>query len=270
MATNIDEFIRTVAALRAPDGCPWDREQDHRSLARFVLEEAYEVVEAIHAEEPDKLKEELGDLLLQIVLHAQIASESGQYNMEDIAGGINHKMVSRHPHVFAESTASTSSEVLAQWEDLKRQEAKAKGKADGSIIDTVPNALPALLKALKVSEKAVGQGFEWRDFDELWQKVESELVELKEAVRSGDLNEIELELGDVLFTLVNVARWNKLNPEESLLRAIDKFRLRYRTMEKISTRPLNELTKDELGQMWIQAKQVVGAGETKHTAAGSS
>ncbi len=254
MGSNIDEFIRTIERLRAPGGCPWDREQDHRSLARFLLEESYEVVEAIHAGVPAKLREELGDLLLQIVLHAQIATENGQYNMEDIAEGINAKMISRHPHVFSDSKASTSSEVLTQWEELKQKEAKENGTEEQSIIDTVPKTLPALLKALKVSEKAVGQGFEWRDFEELWQKVESEMEELKEAVASSDINEIELELGDVLFTLVNVARWNKLNPEESLLRAIDKFRHRYRTMEQLSERPLKELTKDELATMWVRAK----------------
>lgn len=254
MGSNIDEFIRTIEKLRAPGGCPWDREQDHRSLARFCLEEAYEVVEAIHTGVPAKLKEELGDLLLQIVLHAQIARESGQYDLEDIAASINQKMVSRHPHVFADSTASTSDEVLVQWEELKQKEAIEKGTQEKSVIDTVPKALPALLNALKVSEKAVGQGFEWRNFEELWQKVDSELLELKAAVESQDMNEVELELGDVLFTLVNVARWNKLNPEESLLRAIEKFKERYRKMEQLSQCPLKELTKDELAVLWVRAK----------------
>lgn len=257
MASQIDEFIRTIARLRAPDGCPWDREQDHRSLARYLLEESYEVIEAIHADSPQKLKEELGDLLLQIVLHAQIASESGEYNMEGIAEGINKKMISRHPHVFGENKVASAADVVKQWDQIKREEAEARGAASESVVDSVPKALPALLKALKVSEKAVGQGFEWHDFEELWQKVESELLELKEAVASGDMNEVELELGDVLFTLVNVARWNKLNPEESLLRAIDKFRLRYRKMEELSEQPLCELSKDQLGEMWLRAKAAV-------------
>ena len=253
MVSPIDEFIETIARLRAPDGCPWDREQDHRSLARYLLEEAYEVLEAIHGDSKAKLKEELGDLLLQIVLHAQIASEAGEFDLDGIAQGINTKMVSRHPHVFGENKISTADGVIKQWEELKQEEARARGSEE-SVVDTVPKALPALLKALKVSEKAVGQGFEWRDFDELWQKVDSEMLELKEAVASGDLNEVELELGDVLFTLVNVARWHKLNPEESLLRAIDKFRLRYRKMEELSARPLSDLSKDELALMWLQAK----------------
>lgn len=254
MGLQIDEFIRTIARLRAPDGCPWDREQDHRSLARYLLEEAYEVIEAIHSESKSKLKEELGDLLLQIVLHAQIASESGEFDMEAIAEGINNKMITRHPHVFGENKVSSADEVIKQWDQIKKEEAAARGAEITSVVDSVPNALPALLKALKVSEKAVGQGFEWRDFEELWQKVDSEVCELKDAIESGDQNEIELELGDVMFTLVNVARWKKLNPEESLLRAIDKFRLRYRKMEELSARPLSDLSKDELAVMWLEAK----------------
>lgn len=256
--TSIDQFIETIARLRAPDGCPWDREQDHRTLARYLLEEAYEVLETIHAGEPAKLKEELGDLLLQIVLHAQIASENGQFDMQDIAAGINAKMIARHPHVFGEKKLDSAGEVVTQWEELKKQEAKEKGKEQQSSVDTVPNALPALLKCLKVSEKAVGEGFEWRDFDELWQKLLSEIDELKEVIEEPDSPQrqrnLDLELGDVLFCLVNVARWNKLNPEESLLLAIDKFRQRYRLMEKLSARPLKELSKDELAQMWAKAK----------------
>lgn len=260
MAPPVDDFIKTIARLRAPDGCPWDREQDHKSLARYLLEESYEVLEAIHLEDPAKLKEELGDLLLQIVLHAQIASENEGYDFNDVACDINRKMIERHPHVFADAKVSSASDVVNQWEELKEQEAAKKGKSE-STMDAVPKALPALLKALKISEKAVNQGFEWRNFDELWQKVLSELNELKEALAMPEgehrQNEVELELGDLLFTLVNVARWNKMNPEESLLRAIDKFRMRYKMMEKISDCPLNELDKDQLAKMWEQAKALV-------------
>lgn len=256
--TAIDQFIETIARLRAPDGCPWDREQDHKTLARYCLEEAYEVVEAIHLEEPAKLKEELGDLLLQIVLHGQIASENKQFDMQDIAAGINEKMIARHPHVFGEKKLDSAGAVVTQWEELKKLEAKEKGEGQQSSVDSVPNALPALLKCLKVSEKAVNDGFEWRDFDELWQKLLSEIDELKEVLEQPDgpqrQRDLDLELGDVLFCLVNVARWNKLNPEESLLLSIDKFRQRYRLMEKISGRPLNELSKDELAVMWAKAK----------------
>lgn len=256
MGKSIDEFKNTIARLRAPDGCPWDREQDHRSLARYLLEEAYEVLEAIHGGDPKKLKEELGDLLLQILLHSQIASEAGQYDFEDVAAGINTKMLERHPHVFGENKLDSSDAVVTQWEDLKKKEAEDNGN-NQSIVDRVPNALPALLKALKVSEKAVSEGFEWRDSDELWKKLLSEIDELKEALDSQKPDrqtEVEDELGDVLFCLVNVARWNKLNPEESLIVAIEKFRKRYREMEKISERPLKELSKDELAITWQKAK----------------
>jgi MazG family protein len=257
MGKAIPDFINTIARLRAPDGCPWDREQDHKSLARYLLEETYEVLEAIHEGEPSKLREELGDLLLQIVLHAQIASEKNEFDMESIAAGINEKMIQRHPHVFGENKLGTAGEVVTQWDELKKKEAKEKGKT-GSTVDSVPNALPALLKCLKVSEKAVSEGFEWRNFDELWDKVLSEIDELKEAMQAPPgperQREVELELGDVLFCMVNVARWNKLNPEESLIIAIDKFRQRYRLMEKIAERPLKELSKDDMAALWIEAK----------------
>src|SRR5262249_24996536 len=153
--------ISTIARLRAPDGCPWDREQTHRSLARYLLEEAYEVLEAIHADDPHKLKEELGDLLLQIVLNAQVAKDNGQFTIDDVANSINDKMVKRQPHVFASGDAKTAAEVVARWEDIKQEEANERGESQKSVVDNVPNALPALLKALKVSEKAVSLGFEW-------------------------------------------------------------------------------------------------------------
>ena len=255
----ISEFIETIARLRAPDGCPWDREQDHKSLARYLLEEAYEVVEAIHDGDPEKLKEELGDLLLQIVLHAQIGTENNEFDMEAIAAGINTKMIQRHPHVFSEKKLDTANEVVMQWEELKKKEASQNGKPQ-SAVDRVPNALPALLKCLKVSEKAVSEGFEWRDFDELWSKLLSEIDELKEALEASPgperQTEVELEIGDVLFCMVNVARWNKLNPEESLLISIEKFRKRYRQMEQLSEQKLEELSKDELAQLWVKAKKI--------------
>lgn len=258
MTQPLDEFIATIARLRAPDGCPWDREQDHLSLARYLLEETYEVLEAIHEGDPKKLREELGDLLLQIVLHAQIASENGQFNMQDIAAGINQKMISRHPHVFAKGDAKTADEVVQRWEELKEEESQKMGD-DKSVVDKVPNTLPALLKALKVSEKAVSLGFEWDNTEHVWEKLLSEVdelhVELTRPEKEQNRKEIELELGDVLFTLVNIARWQKMNPEESLLMAIEKFRRRFRHMEKISTRPLKELSKEELNDLWEEAKR---------------
>lgn len=258
MTKPTDEFIATIARLRAPDGCPWDREQDHRSLARYLLEETYEVLEAIHEGDPNKLKEELGDLLLQIVLQAQVAQDNGHFDIQDVARGINDKMISRHPHVFAKGDAKTSEEVVRKWEELKQEEDEQKGE-EKSVVDKVPNTLPALLKALKVSEKAVSVGFEWDNTEHVWEKLLSEIdelhVELSRPQAELNRREIELELGDVLFTLVNIARWQRMNPEESLLMAIDKFRVRFRMMEEISDRPLKELNKEELNDLWEESKR---------------
>ncbi|HEY9784739.1 MAG TPA: nucleoside triphosphate pyrophosphohydrolase [Candidatus Obscuribacterales bacterium] len=265
MTTHIDEFIHTIARLRAEDGCPWDREQTHRSLARYLLEEAYEVLEAIHSGSPAKLKEELGDLLLQVVLNAQIAKDEGNFDIQDVADGINKKMINRHPHVFGESSLESSRAVLAKWDELKDEERKDKKDTDGSALDGISRTLPSLLQALKISEKAVSQGFEWRNEGEVWEKLHSEMQELEEAISNPALNQpqtaasarydVEMELGDVLFTLVNVARWHALNPEESLLLALDKFRRRFAKMEKLSQKPLKELSKDHLEELWQEAKK---------------
>ena len=182
MSTSFDEFVATIARLRGPDGCPWDREQTHQSLGRYLMEESYEVLEAIHLDDSGKLKEELGDLLLQIVLNAQIAKDNGEFDMFDVADSINQKMISRHPHVFGENKLEHPDQVVAQWEELKekeKQEADNKnengnGERRGAL-DSIPRALPALLQALKVSEKAVGQGFEWKEEEDVWDKLVSEI-----------------------------------------------------------------------------------------------
>lgn len=255
----MDKFIDTVARLRAPDGCPWDREQTHKSLARYLLEEAYEVLDAIHGGDPDRLKEELGDLLLQVMLNSQIAKDAGKFDIEDVACGINEKMIRRHPHVFGDIRVSDAKDVVAQWEHLKEEEL-----SDSSAIDSVCRVLPALLQALKVSEKAASQGFEWNNEGEVWEKLWSELNELKQAIADPNMTnqpnflkagrEVELELGDVLFTIVNIARWHALNPEESLILAIGKFKCRFRIMEKLSERSLKDLSKSELDELWTKAK----------------
>lgn len=264
MTSNLDQFITTISRLRAEDGCPWDREQTHRSLARYLLEEAYEVMEAIHSDNPDNLKEELGDLLLQIVLNAQVAKDAGQFDIQDVANSINTKMISRHPHVFGDKSLATAKEVLMQWDDLKDAEKKEQKKEIKSCLDGISRTLPSLLQALKVSEKAVSQGFEWRNEGEVWEKVESELQELRDAISNPALTQpetaasarydVELELGDVLFTLVNVARWHSLNPEESLIHALEKFRQRFSKMEELATKPLKEYSKDEYQDLWEQSK----------------
>lgn len=263
MTTHLDSFISTIAKLRSPAGCPWDKEQTHDTLARYLLEESYEVLEAIHLADNKKLKEELGDLLLQIVLNAQIAKELGHFDIEDIAQAINEKMIARHPHVFGDVSLGTADEVVAQWEELKQQEKEAKNESS-SIIDSVTKTLPALMQALKISEKAVSQGFEWDSLDEVWEKLESELQELKYELSlplaESNRRNTDLELGDVLFTLVNVARWQNLNPEESLLLAIEKFKQRFAKMEQLAQRPLKEMSKLELQQLWHCAKTSLAQG----------
>ncbi len=269
MSSQLDAFVATIARLRGPDGCPWDREQTHQSLARYLLEEAYEVLDAIHDDDRSKLCEELGDLLLQIVLNAQVAKDDGTFDIEDVARSINEKMIKRHPHVFGDAQVESASEVKLRWEDLKEEERKAR-KDNGlsnSSFDGIPKSMPALLQALKVSEKAVSQGFEWRYEGEVWDKLASEMEELKEAISNPDMShpekqrtakrEVELEFGDVLFCLVNVARWHALNPEEALLLAIDKFKGRFDTMEKITEKPLKELSSEEYEELWARVKAAV-------------
>lgn len=261
MPSALDDFITTIARLRAPDGCPWDREQDHDTLARYLLEESYEVLEAIHSGDPQKLKEELGDLLLQIVLNAQIASEAGQFDIQDVARGINEKMISRHPHVFGDKSLDTAEQVRVQWEDLKEKEKERQAQPSKSAIDGVSRTLPALLQALKISEKAVSQGFEWEKLDDIWDQLHSELKELKHEISlpvdESSRRATDLELGDVLFTIVNIARWEDLNPEESLLLAIEKFKERFRKMEELTTKPLKECSKDELEELWKKSKAIL-------------
>jgi MazG family protein len=273
MTSNLNQFTATIARLRSQNGCPWDREQTHRTLARFLIEETYEVLEAIHADDSEKLKEELGDLLLQVVLNAQVAKDEGKFDLEAVAASINEKMIRRHPHVFGDESLQTAQEVLAQWDELKARERETKeGKQQSnSALDGVPGQMPALLQALKISEKAVGQGFEWQVEEQIWQQLESELQELRceiEHLRNAqkrrekpNLTNFQLELGDVLFTVVNIARWHSTNPEESLLMAVQKFKERFWEMEKISEKPLKELTFDEFDQLWRRAKERLGASK---------
>ncbi len=260
--TALESFIETIAFLRGPDGCPWDKEQTHSSLARFLIEETYETLEAIHLGDPARLKEELGDLLLQIVLNAQVACDQGHFDIQDIAEAINDKIVRRHPHVFGGAKAKTAQEVRLAWEDLKEEERGAEGS---SALDGVTAYLPALLKALKVSEKAVSHGFEWQDQEQLWEKLTSEIGELKAEIdaEKPDKERIHLELGDVLFTLVNVARWQELNPEESLIMSIDKFKERFRKMEELAGSSLKDMPAENLKSLWQEAKTKTQAPDQK-------
>ena len=247
----IEEFIKTIAKLRAPDGCPWDKEQTHKTLKRYLIEETYETIDAIDNGDPKALMEELGDVLLQVVLHSQIASENKHFTFDELVDYINKKMISRHPHVFSNVTVKNSEEVMVNWEKLKKEE-KVNKK---DIFDGVPNSLPALLKALKVSKKAAREGFDWEKDSNLWETFEKELKELKEAVSSKDKDKQFEELGDLLFMVVNLSRWYKLDPEYSLNKATKKFIKRYNKVKEKANKELKEISKEELNKLWEKVKQ---------------
>lgn len=250
---SIDELIKTIAKLRAPDGCPWDKEQTHKSLKRYLIEEVYETLEAIDKGESMALMEELGDVLLQVVLHAQIASESKQFSFDDLVKYINKKMVLRHPHVFSDTVVKNTEEVMVNWEAIKNEE-----KPGQEIFDGVPIVLPALLKALKVSKKVARCGFEWESETNLWEAFNNELNEFKDVAKSNEKKDIQSEeLGDLLFMLVNIARWYKLDPEDALRMAIDKFINRFKKVLKLvktQGKEIKNLSSSELDGMWQLVK----------------
>ncbi|MFO8072333.1 MAG: nucleoside triphosphate pyrophosphohydrolase [Polyangia bacterium] len=250
------EFVRIVHRLRAPDGCPWDREQTPASLKPFIVEEAYEVIDAIDGGGPEDLREELGDLLLQIVLQAEIADEAGDFDIDSVARGISAKLVNRHPHVFGGERVDGSGEVLRNWEQIKRVEKKDRGLFDG-----LPSFLPALLKASRMGEKAGRVGFDWTDAGEVRAKVDEELAELDGAVAAGDPEAVEHELGDLLFALAQWARHLGRNPEESLRAGCDRFARRFARMDGDLRRRgarMDRLDIEELEQAWQRAKRSEG------------
>lgn len=258
-------FVDTIAALRAPDGCPWDREQTHDSIAHNVIEEAYEAVDAIEKRDLKHLREELGDVLLQVVLQSQIATDAGEFDVADVCQDVNEKMIRRHPHVFGSVHASSANEVLDIWDKVKTGERNAaneslldkEAKPEG-LLDSVPVSFPALMQASKISRKAVSAGFEWDTVDDVWAKVEEEIAEFKQACAEGDPASKELEFGDVLFTLVNVARKEKIDPETALRATCRKFRDRWAFMEGAAWalgKHIEDLSMDELQELWDQAKR---------------
>jgi tetrapyrrole methylase family protein/MazG family protein len=248
-------LLDIMRRLRAPDGCPWDREQTHRSLRPYLIEEMYEVLETIDRESYGELKKELGDLLLQIVFHCQLASEEGLFDAADVIQEINEKLIRRHPHVFGEATAENSGEVLRQWEKIKLNEAHRP-----KLLEGVPISQPALNRAYRVQEKAAGVGFDWPDIEPVWGKITEELAELKDEVAKGDLRAIEDEMGDLLFSMVNLARKLKVNPEDALRGTIAKFTRRFSYIEDtLAARgtSLHESTLDEMDNLWNEAKTTV-------------
>ena len=251
-----DRLLNIMHRLRGPAGCPWDREQTRASLKPYLIEETYEVLEAIEGGAPDALREELGDLLFQVVFHAEIAAERGEFTMADVLAHLGDKMVSRHPHVFGNATVDTPGQALAQWEALKQQEAQARGRTR-SVIDGVPRALPALVRAQRIQSKAARVKFDWPDAGAAWTKVEEEVREASAALASGDRERLADELGDVLFSLVNVARLSSLDAEDVLQSAVEKFRRRFTAMERDlgeSGRSLAGVSADELERSWEAAK----------------
>ncbi|MBI4212033.1 MAG: nucleoside triphosphate pyrophosphohydrolase [Deltaproteobacteria bacterium] len=249
---KFEDLVAIMAKLRSPDGCPWDREQTYRTITPHTLEEAHEVVEAIDREDFPGLCEELGDLLLQVLFYAQMATEEKRFSIDEVIDAISKKLIHRHPHVFGDTKVADSEEVLKQWEHLKQAEGKK------SVLGGVPKALPALLKAYRIGEKTSRVGFDWSDAEGILEKVEEETRELYEAREQKDKAAIDHEYGDLLFTLANCGRFLELDPEGSLRRATERFENRFKWMEEEATRQnrtLKSLSPEEWNQLWDEAKQ---------------
>lgn len=252
--SKFDSFKEVIARLRGPDGCPWDKEQTHESLRIHLLSECYEVLEALDEKNPDKLCEELGDLLLQIVLHAQIAADNGEFEMGDVIKSINSKIIHRHPHVFGEGEAATADEVMHNWEALKQEEREG----EGSVLEGVPKEMPALAYAYEISRRVVRVGFEWENLEGVIDKLIEEIREIKEA---DSREEKAQEFGDLLFTMVNFARWQGIDSEAALREANEKFYKRFTRMEALCRERdlvLNKLSFEEMDALWEEAKKETG------------
>lgn len=245
---NLERLIEIISILRGENGCEWDRAQTHSTLRKNMIEEAYEAVDAIDDNDMKHLQEELGDVLLQVVLHAQIAKEENAFNIEDIAKGISDKLVHRHPHVFGDVKVTSTQDILDNWEKLKQEEKPHRT----SVMDGVSRAQAALMSAQKISKKAVKVGFEWPNETSLYECV---LSEIKEFQNAKTQDEKEDELGDILFAVVNLARWNKIDAEQALLRANKKFMARFREMEALSNKELEQLSFQEWDELWKMAKK---------------
>ena len=257
---EFDRLVRTMWRLRQPDGCPWDREQTHRSITKHMVEEAYEAVEAIEAGDDAHLVEELGDVLEQVVLHAQIAADEGAFSIDDVIHGLNEKLVRRHPHVFGEHVAAgDGNEVQDIWDEVKAAERAASGEKDErpqGLLDSVPRALPALMQCQKISKRAAKAGFEWPDVAAVWDKVAEERAEFEREAPGS--SERAAEFGDLLFSLVNVARWEGIDAEEALAHANRKFRARWARMEALAREggaDLEDLGTGRMNELWDRAKE---------------
>jgi tetrapyrrole methylase family protein / MazG family protein len=271
MSKSFDDLVQLMARLRAPDGCPWDRKQTHESLKPYLVEEAYEVLEAIDHTDITRLREELGDVLLQVIFHAQIGTEKETFSIEDVIHALAEKLVRRHPHVFGTADEKqenlNAEDVKVRWEQIKRNEREEKGQ-DSSALEGVPKTLPALLRAYQVQARAARVGFDWSDLTPVLSKLEEELQEFRDAMAASTAatpstsnqakEHLESELGDVLFTMVNIARFLKINPEEALRTTINRFIDRFQYIETqaaVNGRALQDMTLEEMDSLWEQAKR---------------
>jgi MazG family protein len=269
IADPFRRLVRIMERLQEPDGCPWDLEQTHESLKPYMIEEAYEALDAIDSGDDTSLAEELGDVLLQVIFHSVLAKRTGRFSIDDVSRAAAGKMVRRHPHVFGEAEASTAADVLKNWEKVKSAERQEKAASaapspagsekekHAGTLDGVPKELPALLRAQRIQEKAARVGFDWQDINPVLDKVAEETRELKEAVASGDTSRVQDEMGDLLFTLVNVSRFLKVDAEQALRGTCSKFQQRFSRVEQYARnqgRPVQDLTLEEMDAQWEAAK----------------
>ncbi|HUJ22897.1 MAG TPA: nucleoside triphosphate pyrophosphohydrolase [Bryobacteraceae bacterium] len=251
-------LVDLMARLRGPNGCPWDREQSFDTIKPFLLEETYEVMDAIDARDWADLAEELGDLLLQAVFFSQMAAEEHLFRIEDALDAINGKLIRRHPHVFGDETAITEGDVRKRWSEIKAEEKRTKGESDATLLGSVPRSLPALVEAQQISSRAAQTGFDWENAGQVLEKLHEELRELDEARATGSREQIENELGDLMFVLVNLARFFKVDPEQALRKTNAKFRRRFGYVEqKLAERgkSTRESSIEEMESLWQEAKQ---------------
>ena len=252
---SIDDLIEIMKMLRAPGGCPWDREQTHQSIRKNFIEETYEAVEAIDTEDPEPLEEELGDVLLQIIFHTEMEEEKGSFSFEDVVTGICRKLIVRHPHVFGDVEVQGSEQVLANWDEIKKRQKGQKKSVE--TLESVSRALPALMRSTKVQQRAARAGFDWPEVSGALEKIREETAELEEAVAGGSREGIAEELGDLLFSVVNVSRFVKVDAEEALTRATDKFTARFAAVERMAAErgiDMKETSIEELDRLWDEAK----------------
>ena len=244
-------MIGIMQSLRSENGCEWDKEQTHESLRQYLIEEAYEAVEAIDNGDMNLLKEELGDLLLHVVFHTKLGEEKGNFDINDVLAGINEKLIRRHPHVFGEKSEKNIEKIKMDWEELKQIEGR------GSRIDGVPTNLSGLQRAFRLQEKAATTGFDWDNVDDIWTKIDEEIEEVRKASSDGNEKELEEEIGDLIFSAVNLSRFMGVNPEDALRRTIKKFESRFKSIEKAaedSGRDITELSLEEMDKIWESSK----------------